>query len=137
MTTSRPSAIDPAELVGLAEIAIRAGTTNATVANWAKRHADFPAPVRNLICGPVYAWPQVAAWLDEHDMPNASYDRGLSDVAAMAITQAADRIPSALWPKVAEEYGVSARTVQLVVQAREVGEDYGWYTRQRRQAAGA
>lgn len=57
------------DLVGLAEIAHAAGVTNAAVANWATRHADFPAPVAVLRCGSVWEWPTIAAWLTEHDMP--------------------------------------------------------------------
>lgn len=133
-TAERDHALIAADMVGLAEIAIRAGVTNPAVANWAKRKQDFPSPVRELICGPVYSWAAVAAWLDKHDMPNSSYNRGLSDVAVTAIAAAAGKVPGGLWPDVAREHGVSARTVQLVVQARAMGEDYGWHTRQRRES---
>jgi len=54
--------IDPAELVGVAEIASRAGVAKATVMSWRRRHTDFPAPVVILAGGPVWGWPAVEAW---------------------------------------------------------------------------
>ena len=54
--------IDPADLVGVAEIAARAGVAKATVMSWRRRHDDFPTPVVILAGGPVWDWPTVDAW---------------------------------------------------------------------------
>ena len=51
-------------LVGLAEIAHRSGRRKASaVANWRDRYPDFPAPVSELACGPIFWWPHVEVWL--------------------------------------------------------------------------
>jgi hypothetical protein len=127
--------IDPADLVGLAEIAIRAGCTNAAVANWAARHPGFPAPVRELICGPVYSWAAVADWLNRHDKPGARSKGVITDAKALAILKDLRRDDLPTWAMVGALHGVSARTVQHIAQAQAIGEDYGWYTRQRRERA--
>ena len=68
---------DPAapDLVGPSEVAERAGVSRSTVAQWRRRHPDFPAPLAYLGAGrqaprggssggmPVWDWPAVAAWL--------------------------------------------------------------------------
>lgn len=58
------------DLVGLPEIARRAGVTRSAVSNWRNRHDDFPLPVFSISEGarvsPVFVWPEVAAWLDDH-----------------------------------------------------------------------
>jgi hypothetical protein len=51
------------ELVGVAEIAERAGVTPAAVANWRVRHDDFPEPLVQLRSGGVWDWEHVARWL--------------------------------------------------------------------------
>lgn len=53
----------PMPLVGLTEIAQRAGVQKPVVAMWRTRHADFPRPVAELHTGAVWWWPDVAAWL--------------------------------------------------------------------------
>lgn len=58
--TSHP---DPIELVGVSEIAIRTGVKADTVQAWRARHATFPEPVVVLAMGPVWVWPDVAAWI--------------------------------------------------------------------------
>lgn len=58
--TSSP---DPADLVGVSEIAARAGVKADTIQAWRSRHATFPAPVIALAMGPVWDWSDVAAWL--------------------------------------------------------------------------
>ncbi len=54
--------IAPEHLVGVAEIAERAGVAKATVMSWRRRHSDFPAPVVILAGGPVWDWRVVDAW---------------------------------------------------------------------------
>lgn len=52
------------DLVGVAEIAERAGTTVNTVHSWRRRHpGTFPRPVQELAMGPVWRWGDVATWL--------------------------------------------------------------------------
>ena len=50
-------------LVGLTEIAQRAGVQKPVVAMWRTRHDDFPEPVADLRTGPVWWWPDVESWL--------------------------------------------------------------------------
>ena len=58
---SSPAASD---LVSVAEIAARSGRSPNTVQSWRRRHRDFPNPVATLAAAPVWAWPDVAAWID-------------------------------------------------------------------------
>lgn len=51
------------DIVDVAEIANRAGTTPGTVHSWRVRHADFPAPLLTLKIGPVWEWAAVQPWL--------------------------------------------------------------------------
>ncbi|MCP3818399.1 SAM-dependent methyltransferase [Streptomyces sp. A3M-1-3] len=56
----------PAEpLVTAAEIARLAGVTRAAVSNWRRRHDDFPAPVTGSTSSPLFALPEIRAWLDK------------------------------------------------------------------------
>lgn len=50
-------------LVGLVEIAQRAGVRRPVVSVWRTRHADFPEAVQELHVGPVFSWPEVKEWL--------------------------------------------------------------------------
>src|ERR1035437_2175078 len=52
-----------AELIGVKEIATMADVSSAAVANWLKRHSDFPIPVEKMGSGPVFDSDEVAAWL--------------------------------------------------------------------------
>jgi hypothetical protein len=54
-----------AELVGMIEIAMRAGVRRAVVSVWRARYPDFPAPVAELAIGPVFVWAPVQAWLED------------------------------------------------------------------------
>lgn len=54
---------DGTSLVGVAEIAERAGVAEATVHSWRRRRPDFPAPLARLAAGPVWDWTDIAAWL--------------------------------------------------------------------------
>lgn len=58
-----PAAGDDWPLVGLIEIAQRAGVQRPVVSTWRSRYPDFPVPIRELHVGPVFWWPQVKAWL--------------------------------------------------------------------------
>ncbi len=52
-------------LVGLIEIAMRAGVRRPVASVWRTRHPDFPQPVADLAVGPVFWWPAVQAWLQQ------------------------------------------------------------------------
>jgi hypothetical protein len=66
MTSGRPDPVGPLPLVGLKEIAQRAGLKKTSaVANWRIRYDDFPDTVADLGCGPVFWWPQVERWLQK------------------------------------------------------------------------
>ncbi|PRW65224.1 N-6 DNA methylase [Actinopolyspora mortivallis] len=49
--------------VTAADISRLAGVTRATVSNWRRRHADFPAPVGGTETSPAYDAEEVRAWL--------------------------------------------------------------------------
>lgn len=55
--------IDPDELVSVAEIADAAGVSRGLVSQWSRRDLGFPDPVAHLALGPLWLWPDVAAWL--------------------------------------------------------------------------
>lgn len=50
-------------IVGLTEIAQRAGVQKQAVANWVRRHEGFPQPLETLATGSVWLWTPVKAWL--------------------------------------------------------------------------
>ncbi|GAB3971065.1 N-6 DNA methylase [Actinoallomurus acanthiterrae] len=50
-------------LVTAADISRLAGVTRATVSNWRRRHADFPAPVGGTDTSPAYDLDAVRTWL--------------------------------------------------------------------------
>ena len=50
-------------LVGVAEIADRAGVQPSTVHAWRTRHDDFPGPIASLKSGPVWSWATIQRWL--------------------------------------------------------------------------
>lgn len=54
----------PADLVGVAEIADALGVPRTTVSMWAARRAasGFPSPLNDLAMGPVYSLSAVRAW---------------------------------------------------------------------------
>lgn len=51
-------------LVGVTEIADRAGVATNTVAMWQRRHGDFPEPIAELAQGKVWAWRDVQPWVE-------------------------------------------------------------------------
>ncbi|MGX1853035.1 N-6 DNA methylase [Streptomyces sp. NPDC055299] len=57
------SAAEP--VVTAAQIARLAGVTRAAVANWRRRHDDFPAPSGGTAAGPLFSLPEVETWLAE------------------------------------------------------------------------
>jgi len=57
------------DLVGVAEIARRAGVAWGTVQSWRRRHPDFPAPAARLDMGPVWWWSDVARWTSRERRP--------------------------------------------------------------------
>ncbi|WP_306359213.1 N-6 DNA methylase [Nocardia sp. CC227C] len=58
-------------VVSAAEIARLAGVTRATVSNWRRRHADFPAPIGGTEARPAFDLHQVREWLDDHGVEMA------------------------------------------------------------------
>jgi hypothetical protein len=62
------------QLVNLTELARHAGVARDTVQKWRRRHADFPVPLipRRRSWSPLWYWPEVAAWLREHDKTTAA-----------------------------------------------------------------
>jgi len=57
-----PSKVDPADLVGAAEIASRLGVVRETVHLWRRRAIDFPEPIAKLERVLVWNWPDVEHW---------------------------------------------------------------------------
>ena len=56
-----------ADPVGQLDIANRLGVSAPAVANWRKRHADFPAPVLRISNGiGVWEWSEVKLWAWHH-----------------------------------------------------------------------
>ncbi|MDN5857562.1 MAG: SAM-dependent methyltransferase [Pseudonocardia sp.] len=55
--------VEEREHVTAAWIARQAGVGRAAVANWRKRHADFPDPVAGGPTTPLFSWPAVRQWL--------------------------------------------------------------------------
>ena len=50
-------------VVGISEIAMRAGVQKPAVQNWRNRYPDFPEALEELVTGPVWLWTEVEAWL--------------------------------------------------------------------------
>ncbi len=55
--------VDSGDLVGVFEIAAVCRVTRACVSGWRRNFVDFPQPVAELRCGPVFARSHVDAWL--------------------------------------------------------------------------
>jgi hypothetical protein len=53
------------DLVGLTEIAMRAGVRKPVVSMWRSRHESFPEPSAMLATGAVWFWPDVEKWLTD------------------------------------------------------------------------
>lgn len=82
---------EPGVLVTAAEISRLAGVTRATVSNWRRRHADFPAPTGGTESSPGYELEAVRAWLAARGQLPASSPAG--DLAT-ALRARAARGPS-------------------------------------------
>ncbi|MGH9444351.1 MAG: helix-turn-helix transcriptional regulator [Terriglobia bacterium] len=55
--------MNPADLIGLYEVAELAGVSPPAVANWRRRNLNFPAPFVELKSGPVFRKAEIGAWL--------------------------------------------------------------------------
>lgn len=55
--TERPA------IVGLIEIAMRAGVKRPVVSTWRTRYENFPEPAADLAVGPIFWWADVERWL--------------------------------------------------------------------------
>lgn len=62
----------PSAQVTAAEISRLAGVTRATVSNWRRRHADFPAPASGTEASPLYDLAAVQAWLTARGQASAA-----------------------------------------------------------------
>lgn len=51
------------DVVGVTEIAERAGVKANTVHKWRHRYVTFPRPFAELAQGPVWDWAKVEAWM--------------------------------------------------------------------------
>lgn len=58
-----PYGTDMSDVVGVAEVARRAGRSVNTIQSWRRRHADFPRPVVTLGAGPIWNWAAVEEWI--------------------------------------------------------------------------
>jgi hypothetical protein len=54
--------VDPADLVGVAEIADRLGCSVQAVHAWKRRYPDFPEPVAHLSMGLLWVWQDLERW---------------------------------------------------------------------------
>lgn len=64
-TAEQRSAVLAVDLVGLAEAAELAGLSRAALSGRKRDHANFPTPVAELRCGPVWFRWQIQAYLAE------------------------------------------------------------------------
>jgi hypothetical protein len=62
----RQTVIDLELLVGMHEIAERAGVQRGTVLMWRQRYNHFPDPLLQLNIGPIWNWLDVEAWLHRY-----------------------------------------------------------------------
>lgn len=89
----------PSAQVTAAEISRLAGVTRATVSNWRRRHADFPAPAGGTDTSPLYDLEAVRAWLDSRGHATAaSATEELR--AALRLHTSSDDAPTRLLPLV-------------------------------------
>lgn len=132
MTVER---LHPSDLVGQAEIAVRAGVSIPKVANWAKTESGFPKPVLRLACGYIFSWLQVSAWLTAEDLPGEIYCAGVSRNLQQRIVEQARQHGPKGWDGIAARFDVPVRLIHLLSIADRMGEDYGGFTRQRRKTA--
>jgi hypothetical protein len=60
-------------LVGLSEIAEKAGVTRGAVTHWRRRHSDFPEPLVELTTGPIWRWADVEPWVTRQKQRGTGY----------------------------------------------------------------
>lgn len=63
--TAAERALLTRDIAGIAELAKHLGTSPGTVRSWRERHADFPAPIAELACGPIWLLVDVLRWRDQ------------------------------------------------------------------------
>lgn len=76
------------DVVGVAEIAVRAGVSRNAVQKWRDRHDDFPMPMATLAAGPVWSWEAVERWLRIPRLPGRPSADVLMDRAWSAVEAA-------------------------------------------------
>lgn len=64
--------------------------------------------------------------------PTVTRPTVLTPEQASSAVALARHAPTRLIPDLAKGYGISARYLQLLVQADQMGEEFDWFTRQRR-----
>jgi len=83
-------------LLNLTDIARLAAVSRVVVANWRKRHSDFPAAAAEPASGPVFRREEVAAWLERHRPRSAKAVQPLGFEAKL--WQAADALRNSMDP---------------------------------------
>ncbi|MFC6013775.1 N-6 DNA methylase [Nocardia lasii] len=119
-TPSRPAS--PAPTVAAAEISRLAGVTRATVSNWRRRHADFPAPVPGgSETRPLFDLAEVQQWLRGHG--NTAADSPVQHLRTVLRSEVAPGEVAALMEFVADPARESEGAVLAAVRAAvtEVG----------------
>ncbi len=66
-----PFVASDSDLIGMSDIARLAGVSRTVVANWRRRHGDFPPPAAEPASGPVFRREEVSRWLEQHRPKNA------------------------------------------------------------------
>jgi hypothetical protein len=98
--------------VTAAEISRLAGVTRATVSNWRRRHADFPAPAGGTEASPAYDLAAVRIWLDTRGLLPA--DTAASDLRA-ALRGHPDLPAEGLLPLVVAAHGLGRPALDELV----------------------
>jgi hypothetical protein len=99
-TTVHSVDIEEREHVTAAWIARQAGVGRAAVANWRKRHPDFPAPVAGGPSTPLFNWPDVRQWLINTGKAEQLAVAGRTDTGTQRIGDASpDRSLTGLSPR--------------------------------------
>jgi SAM-dependent methyltransferase len=118
------------DLLTAADIARLAGVTRATVSNWRRRHADFPAPAGGTGASPAYARLQVEEWLAARGtMAELSLEErvwravGAATAGGLTIEDAVSRVAGVLSEL---EHRGPAEPAGLVRDLAELVREYGW-----------
>ncbi|WP_336080871.1 N-6 DNA methylase [Nocardia sp. SSK8] len=113
---------DSTPTVAAAEISRLAGVTRATVSNWRRRHADFPAPVPGgSESRPLFDLAEVQQWLRGHGVTAA--DSPVQRLRTLLRAEVAPEEVAALMSFVADPGGPAGDAVREAVRAaiEEVG----------------